>query len=117
MSPNLVEKYAEHAIEHGAATIAGDSKAGNAAYEKLIVVYKQLLKNNDHSFQQLLNHPNESVRMWSAVHMLPFNPTIARDVLEELSKRQGIVAFNSLITLKEYDKGTLKIDGYHINKD
>jgi len=68
---------------------------------------KELGKTN--KLTRLLNSENENVRLWAATHLLPTNEFEAKKVLQELALKPGFNAFSAEMTLKEWEKGNLKL--------
>jgi hypothetical protein len=57
-----------------------------------------------------LNGENETVRGWSALNALAWDPARVRPVLEAQAAERGLRALTARTTLKEFDAGRLKTD-------
>jgi len=72
----------------------------------------KFLKNTDegrNALLSLLEDSHPQVRIWAARHCLQWDPVRARDVLEELvRKNEAMYGFTAKYTLKEFDKGRLR---------
>jgi hypothetical protein len=106
----LLDKYIKNAILNGDCTERGDYKKVNESYHKIESLYKKMKEvDSDLTFlRPLLKYDNGSVRLWSATYLLPLRTKEAEKVLEELSKKNGFVAFDAKMTLQEWKKGNLK---------
>jgi hypothetical protein len=108
----LIAEYTKSAIEHGLGTENGNSKRTNRAYDKIHRCYQSLKNFGDLGSQAITNlmeHENDSVKCWSAYHSLLYHRQKAVETLEDLAKKDGIIAFNAEMTLELWKKGTLKI--------
>jgi len=107
----LIAKYRRHAVEHGAATEAGDYKKGNAHHDRLIEVLGDLRQHGAQGEQALLDlmrDESASARIWAATHSLSVDEAQARRALESLSAEPGIIGFEAQMVLSEWDKGNLR---------
>ena len=109
---DIKHRYASAAQEHIAATERGDHETANRAHDVVIECLRLLRQTNDRGQRvlvELLSSPQAGVRAWVATHLLPLEPAIAVQALEELSKLPGAVGFDAETVLKEWRKGTLEI--------
>ena len=107
-----ISKYIENAINHGEATNKGDHKKANKCYEKLIEAYLQIRNSGENwidEFIELLLHENDSVKCWSATHLLKYREQEAIKTLKELNTGKGITSFDAEMVLEEWKKGNLKL--------
>ena len=108
----IIEEYKSYAVNHGEATLEGDSTVANQNYDKLKTVLKQIKEFGDDgglALLSLLEDNNQSIRCWAATDSLRFNESKAKKALKKLSKEDGIIAFDAKMVLKEWRKGTLKL--------
>ena len=106
----LISDYIGNSKKHGEATLSGDSKVANIAYDKMIEVVKRIheLDSEGKVFLGLLKHENESVKLWSATHALFINEPIAIQTLQEIAKNSGIFSFSASMVVEEWGKGALE---------
>ncbi len=106
-----IKIFEDESINHGLFTENGDSKKANESY--FLINKSASFLHNQKSLDlllSLLENDNLSVRLWSAYYLLDTNnKDKALDVISKISKGSGIVSFNAEMTLKEYNKGNLKI--------
>ena len=60
------------------------------------------------SFLKLLDHENESVRLWSATHSLFINEDAALPAIKEVAEGDGILSFSASMVVEQWKKGDLK---------
>jgi hypothetical protein len=102
--------FENSALRHTSATGNDDFKEANKAYKCITssVTFlresKELLKLSD----LLLNQSN-GVRVWAASFLLAEKEKECIEVLEEISKPDGIISFDAKITLSEWRKENLKL--------
>lgn len=109
----ILEEYLSACIKNGESLDKGDSKNANKQFRILIKIENDLKSKQEYGREKLLpylEHPNEYVRLHTASIVIPISPEKARDVLAELAKRRGTVAFTAEMTLSEWEKGNLKFD-------
>lgn len=106
----LITDYEESAKQHAEATLSGDSKIANNSYDKMIKSIKKIheLDSEGVLFLKLLNHENESVKLWSATHALFINETAAMMALQEIARGTGISSFSASMVAEEWSKGALE---------
>ena len=88
----------------------GDSKTYNKQYRIKMKIRSDLKANPTYGLDKLLpflEHENDYVRLAAAAHVMCIAAPKARKVLEELSKKRGIDAFNASMFLSEWDKGNI----------
>jgi Domain of unknown function (DUF2019) len=110
---NEKDRYIAAAAEHGRCTESGDFKKGNAAYDRIIAVLKELRRHADRGESvliELLNHPNGWVRLGAATHLLPLRAEVASSLLENLaSGPRSEVEFEARTILREWRAGRLNV--------
>ncbi len=107
----LVSRYREHAVEHGAATRTGNRKKANKHHDQLVEAMHALRNRAPDGLRPLLGlfgDEDASVRCWAASHCLSIDEVKARKVLEDASAEPGILGFNARMVLSEWDKGELR---------
>jgi hypothetical protein len=106
-------RYIAEAAEHGRCTENGNYKRGNVAYDRVIAALAELRGHADQGeavLTELLNHPNEWVRLGAATHLLPLRAELATTILENLAcGPQSQLEFNAKMVLREWRAGRLKV--------
>jgi hypothetical protein len=109
---SLIQRYAEAAASHGAATETGDAPAANAAHQVVAACYRELRRRGLEAQQALLpllDHPDVGVRSWAGAHALEFSPTDGERVLLGLSTQsRSLIGFAAKMTLSLWREGNLK---------
>jgi uncharacterized protein DUF2019 len=107
------DRYIADAAEHGRCTESGDSKRGNAAFDRMIAALAELRRRPDRGESvliELLSHPNGWVRLEAATHLLPLRADVASTILENLaSGPQSLLEFVAKIVLREWRAGKLNV--------
>jgi hypothetical protein len=107
-----VQKFIQAAVKSSEAQVQGNSKVVNKQH-KILTGYYDVFRENFSKYQsqltQLLNHENSYVRLHTACCLIPLSPTDAKATLEQLSSERNLLGFIAETTLKEWEKGTLKI--------
>ena len=110
---NDIEQYVANAAEHGRWTETGNSKKGNAAFDRMEAALTRLRQRRDKGesiLTELLGHPDGWVKLEAATHLLPLRPDRACTTLEELSSGpQSYLEFNAKMVLREWRSGRLKV--------
>ena len=110
MENKLIKEYIESAIMHGEATLKGDFDVANKAHDSILKIYNELKKDNQlQVLKGLLKNENPSVRVWSATHLLAESEAEALETLEDVTKEDSIIGFDSKMVIKEWKAGRLKI--------
>jgi hypothetical protein len=107
-------EYVTAAQAHGAGTEEGSATITNRAYDRIVKAFSILLgygKAGRQAILSLCDHENRSVRSWAAAHSLKYDAKKAEATLKELSEGPGLLAFSAEMTLKEWKKGTLVMEG------
>jgi hypothetical protein len=110
---SAIERFEQAAIDHGKYMKTGNSAACNRAYDKGRQALRELRIQPDRgqtALLGLLNHDDDSVRVWAATDLLSLNSELAIPVLERIAAGAGVVAFDALMVLKEWRAGRLKVD-------
>lgn len=102
--------FEEFAKIHGESSEHGDHKIANEAYKEINKAVSFLKKNNEiYRLNIFLDHESFGVRLWAATYLLPIEELMAKNVLDAIVRRGGILAFTAKNTLAEWRKGTLKL--------
>ena len=107
---DLICKYREYAVAHGAAICSGEYKAANKYHDKLTSLLPLIREAGDDAavaLAQLVNDRDDAVVCWSATHLLSANEAVAIPALNRLVKKSGPMAFNAKMVLKQWEKGEL----------
>lgn len=79
----------------------GNAKAGNKCFDELRTIFAELEQEGKlNDLAVLLEHSEDSVRYESASKLLPHCTNQSMNVLHELSKKMGTLAFTAEQTLK-----------------
>ena len=111
-SSEVIEEFVTAAVQYGEATLEGNSRVVNKQHEILRKLYQELREGYssfESEIHQLLSHDNSYVRLHAACCLIPVSPTEAKEALVKLSSERGTLGFDAKMTLKEWEKGTLKI--------
>ena len=107
------DHFVVEAAEHGRCTESGDYKNGNAAFDRMTAAVAELRERADRGesvLTDLLNHPNEWVRLSAATNLLPLRADLASRVLEDLAAGpQSHVEFDAMMVLREWRAGRLNM--------
>jgi len=107
------DRYVAETVEHGRCTENGNFRKGNAAFDRMLAVLAELRRHVDRGesvLVELLDHPNEWVKLGAATHLLPLREELANAVLEKLaSGPRSMIEFNAKMVLQEWRNGSLKV--------
>lgn len=109
---SIIEESKQLAIVHGKATLTGDYKAGNIAFDKLLALIPRIReygKDGEKALLSLINDADDSVVCWAATSLLKSNEKEAILALERVAKKTGILSFNAEMVLKQWKKGELVV--------
>jgi hypothetical protein len=106
-----LDRFIQVATEEEQAQKDGNSKKTNKCYHILMETGKVLLEQEGGgaALFGLLAHENDSVVSWAAYFLLKNKKEEAVSALERISKKEGIIAFNAEMTLREFRSGRLKL--------
>ena len=108
---DLIEEYIKLAIEHGETTLSGDFKTGNKAHSRMMKIIDKIKLSESEirkQFMNLMNHENDSVKIWTAVTLLKTCEKDALSVLKRVAeKSKDIFALNAKMTIDAWHKGML----------
>lgn len=108
-----VEEFIEVATKRGKAQLEGNSRVVNKQMTRLRQLYPLLrqycLTGGTNNVLRLLEHENKYVRLHAAFCLIPVAPEQSRQTYIALSTEPGLLGFEAEMTLKEWDKGNLKV--------
>jgi hypothetical protein len=107
-----LDAFVTAAISHGRHTIEGDARRTNGAYRQLSHAREALRTSSDGgqgALLALLDHSEDSVRTWAAYFLLPSKPGAALATLDAIGSGQGLIAFDAVMTTKEWRAGRLRV--------
>jgi hypothetical protein len=110
---DLAEQFAHHTAEQTDAIFRGDARTGNRHAKQRIATFKKLRAHGNagrDALVMLLTHPRMDVRGMAAVYLLRYRTAEAKAVLLELSKGEGLAAFEASEALKRWEEGTWALD-------
>ena len=107
----LVQTYINLATSHGEFMLNGDSENGNRIHSQLMKVIAQLKLDRQHvrhEFFATLNHPNDSVKLWTATTLLKTIENEAVKVLRHIAKNNSSIhRVTANATIECWKKGML----------
>lgn len=107
----LIQDFISLAIEHGECTFDGNYKKGNKVHGKIIKIIELIKKEEDHvrkEFYDLMNHEDDSVRMWAATTLLKSFEQRALGVLKDVATfNKTIHSLTARTTVDCWQKGLL----------
>ncbi len=109
----LVEQFAAGVSEQSRAQRAGDWKRGNEHARRYMEAFERLRcagNEGREALVPLLADPRDEVRAMAAAFLLRHRYVEARQVLEELARGEGMVAFSAGETLKRWAEGAWALD-------
>jgi hypothetical protein len=102
-----VAAYVAAAQRHGRATMAGDTRAADAAYREIVQRWDKLSASAaawGPSFLALLTNDHAWVRLWAASHALHLDEARALEVLESLARVPGVLGTDARMTLDVWSR-------------
>lgn len=111
MTDKSVADFIDAAIKREDALEYGNAKIANKKYAEMEKIRKQWMKDPDRLLEllePLLNHENDAVRLHAAFTLLRIIPERCEGVMEEIASKDGEVAFEAEMTLREWKNGRLK---------
>lgn len=107
----LINDFVETSALYGLAQENGDSKLVNKCSKKRNLIIQNITKSADFKVAQLtdlLAHPNDYVRLYSAYYSIPYAPIKAKETLLSLSEKKRLLGFEAKMILSEWEKGNLR---------
>ena len=109
----LVREFAENVAAQTDAMRHGDSRTGNKHAKRYIRAFEALRALGDQgrdALVPLMSEGRDDVRAMAAAFLLRHRHDEARRVLQDLARREGLVAFSASETLKRWDEKTWQLD-------
>lgn len=109
----LAAEFAQNVAAQTDAIWEGDARTGNKYAKRYIAAFKKLREHGEpgrDALTALLTHPRMDVRVKAAIYLLSDRPAVARPVLEEAAKSEGMIPFEAAHALKYWDEGTWSLD-------
>lgn len=105
------EVYVQAATQLHYARTAYDHVLGNKAFDQLKSAAREIRMTRgdggEEFFRSLVNHDLKHIVGVAAFNLIPLNPVLAHEVLENLSREPGEIGFDAKTTLREWDAGKL----------
>jgi Domain of unknown function (DUF2019) len=113
----IEEIYVEAAILHHDKLLAGDPKGSNRQHDRLIKAIRQIRNSADRGgafLSSLLEHKNDSVRLWAAAHLLALDEKKAVKTLKVIAANTPSwqLQTDAEMTLSEWKAGRLDPDWF-----
>jgi hypothetical protein len=91
----------------------GDARTGKKHARRYIAAFKKLREHGESgrdALTVLLTHPRMDVRVKAAIYLLSDRPEVAKPVLEEAAKSEGMIPFEASQALTYWNEGTWTLD-------
>lgn len=105
----LAADFASNVAAQTEAIWKGDARTGSKHARRYIAGFEKLREHGESgrdALAGLLTHPRMDVRVKAAIYLLSDRPAVARPVLEEASKSEGMSPFEASQALKYWNEGT-----------
>jgi Domain of unknown function (DUF2019) len=111
------DSYVDAAILHHEKLLLGDPKGSNRQHDRLIKAIRQIRKQGDQGkdfLLGLLQHENESVKLWAACHLLTIDEKRAVETLKKIAAKASAwqLQTDAEMTISEWRAGRLDPDWY-----
>ncbi len=109
----LAADFAQNVAAQTDAIWKGDARTGNKHAKRYIAAFKKLREHGEpgrDALTALLAHPRMDVRVKAAIYLLSDRPAVAKPVLEEAAKSEGLIPFEAAQALKYWAEGTWSLD-------
>lgn len=107
----ILDDYITAAVNYGVRIVDGDSRAADCAFKKVEACFNRM-KENEKNWRKfllgLLDHENESVRLWASSHLLNYHPKKAVASLKDLISSDSLIGMVAEISLDRWNKGELQ---------
>jgi hypothetical protein len=109
MIETLLSDYRVSAIAHGSATIEGNSRKTNRAYDRLHETLNKIANSNeDNALLEFFNDTEVWVQLWAAAHSLEIDADKATAKLQSLADAEiPLISMSARYTIKEWENGNL----------
>jgi hypothetical protein len=105
----LAADFASNVAAQTDAIWKGDARTGNKHARRYIAAFKKLREHGEagrDALTTLFTHPRMDVRVKAAIYLLSDRPEVARPVLEEAAKSEGMIPFEASQALTYWSEGT-----------
>lgn len=114
---SIEESYVDSAILHHEKLLLGDPKGSNRQHDRLIKAIRQIRKQSDQGrvfLSDLLEHENDSVRLWAACHLLTIDEKKAVETLKKIAAKTATwqLQTDAEMTISEWKAGRLDPDWF-----
>jgi hypothetical protein len=106
----LLGSYRQAAIDH-AKWETSDSRVANRAHDAKADVVKELRRRGPSAqakLLELLDDPEEAVRLAAATHSLEFAPERALEALYDIQRGTGLNGLKAVVAVREWRAGRLR---------
>ena len=87
----IEEKFLQHSVQHGVLYVNGDYKKANKLHKELHNLYNHAKEQREEElFSEMLDNPDEYVKLWAAIFTLKSKPDIAENILKKLSTNSKV---------------------------
>jgi hypothetical protein len=107
----VIDHYIEAAIKYGDGINIGDGKLSDNGFDEVQRLFIDIKSFEDEGLERiagLLQHKNESVRLWAATHLLNYPRFDSMAILNALQASTSILGLTAKITIDLWEKGELK---------
>jgi len=110
----LLNRYIDLAIKHGEFILAGDSTNANKIHKRIMSLIPKIKNNNTlhELYFKLLEHDNESVRIWTAVELSNTYREKVIKILKEIEKKDSIHGLTATGSIDMINRGMIKKDNW-----
>lgn len=108
-----ISHYKNAAIEYGEVSYGSDSDKINRLHDIIINCYLKLKFEGEEAVLQLrsfMNSEDESLALWAATHILPYDESNAVKTLEKIRDSDNQLSFDAKYTLIEWKSGNLSLE-------
>lgn len=103
------DKFLQYSAEHGEVYANGDYKKANKLHKELHNLYKYANEQGEEAiFSEMINNPDDYVKLWSAIFTLKLKPELAEKILKKLST-DSKVKMTASATLHLWKEGKLEL--------
>ena len=114
---SIEQTYIDAAILHHEKLLSGDPKESNRQHDRLINAIRQIRGQSDQGksfLSGLLEHENDSVRLWAACHLLTIDEKKAVESIKKIATKASSwqLRTDAEMTLSEWKAGRLDPDWF-----
>ena len=110
MNFDTKKAFIDNAISHGKAIEDGNHKLANKLHKDISKIYN-IIKREERwdELKDMVEHSDESVRLWAATFLLHHNQDFALKALKGLEKSKKIFGLSASTTIDMWNKGMLQL--------